>query len=225
MKTVKAILLLTIFISTATALYSQSVENIGIKVGVTMSNVRMRQTSPATNLFGQTPVANLFQKSNVVNPSVAVFVNVFNSCEFILQTELTYLRSGGSQTYEGVFSTSDDPQAPGTRASITSEIGLQYLVISIAAQPRLDLNHITVYADVRPTLGYLLRCSNLLDIGHQLSRFQAGYSLGIGCDLSRLLGGGLFLELAYAGDFRYFYDYGYARLWSRSWSCRIGTTL
>ena len=225
MKAGKAIPLLTIVLSTATALYSQSVDNIGIKVGVTMSNVRMRQNSPATNIFGQTTVANLFPQSNVVNPSIAVFVNVLNSPGFILQSELTYLRSGGSQTYEGVFSTSDDPEAPWTRASITSEIGLQYLVFSIAAQPRLDLNNITLYADVRPTFGYLLRCSNLLDIGNQLSRIQAGYSLGVGCDFSKFLGGGLFLELAYTGDFRYFYDYGYAKLWSRSWSCLIGTTL
>ena len=54
---------------------------------------------------------------------------------------------------------------------------------------------------------------------------QAGYSLGIGFDFGKLLGRSLFLEVAYAADFRYFYDYGYAKLWSSSWSCRIGTTL
>lgn len=223
MRNMKGALLFAILFPMGGLLQAQLAGNIGIKAGATMSIIRVRGITPTLYGTGDIATPSFARWENVVNPVVSLFVNVLTSPVFILQTELTYLQTGAS--YMNYYWINPDGPDYVKTATLTTEITLKYLVLSIAAQPRLALGNFAFYADVRPTFSYLLSSSNIMVVENQLSNVQAGYSLGIGFDFGKLLGRSLFLEVAYAGDFRYFYDYGYAKLWSSYWSCRIGTTL
>ena len=222
MKTTKSILLLSIAIFASTTVRAQFVKDVGIKVGATISNIRLTDVTPV-NVAGQLRYLD-FVQGNVVNPSVSLFANLLNIEHFSLQTDLTYLRKGASKTYEVYVTTEDNPDGPGTLMSYTSEFSLQYLEFAMMAQPRQSLGEIELYAEVGPTASYLLTAANFAPIS-DLSRFQVGYTIGVGADLGRVLNSNLFIEIRYLGDFRYFYDHPHAKMWHRSWMFCFGTTL
>lgn len=216
MKT-RLLLLIALAVVVTNSLQAQLIKSIGIKVGATISDIRLTDVTPV-NIGGQL----IFL---VVNPSVGVFAELMNSDHLSLQTEVMYLRLGGSETRELTVTSINDPAGTASKASITTEIGLHYLQLRFTAQPKYPLGEVVAYADVGPTFSYLLNATNLLSIGNQLSKTQVGYSIGVGFNLSQLLDNSLFIEVKYAGDFRYFYDHPNAKFWNRSWAICIGATL
>ncbi len=221
------ILCLAAFLVTAPSdIHAQDAKMFGFKIGATVSNIRITDLSPTFFLgTGVVDVPELPKWQDVSSPSVEIFANLIHTPDFVLQAELTYLQRGAVVTYHFPITTSTYPDGSGEGMTSKTETSLRYLVLSLGAQPRFALEDLSIYADVRPTFSYLTAYSNLASIGHRLSTVQAGYLLGVGLDVSKVVGMSLFFEFGYAGDFRYFYDYGYAKLWNRSLSFAAGTTL
>lgn len=224
MKAMRLLILAAIILLSPLLSHAQFIKSVGLKFGTSMSTLSFSDIAPA-NYFGSSISLALPKWKYVFNPSIGLYADILNSPEFALQTDLTFLRAGGRWTSQISYSTPSNPDGTGAVATYTSEISLQYLVFSVAAQPKLPVGDLVVYADVRPTLSYLLEVSNVLSFNDNVTRIQLGYSLGVGFDFTQILGRSVFLELCYAGDSRSFYDYGYAKLWSHSWRANIGTRL
>ena len=202
---------------------AQFANRYGIKVGAAISNIRVSDAAPLT-VPGQAFFLELID-GYVVNPSITLFVNALQSEGFVGQIDLTYLRKGASKSAEYLVTTPQNPDGDGTKASITTEIGLHYLELKMLAQPRLPLGNAVAYVNVGPSLGYLLSMTSLATIGDQPKQVQAGYNLGLGLGLVRSDGNELFIEVSYAGDFSPFYEHNYGKFRNRTWAVSVGTTL
>ena len=197
----KNIILSLIILLGSTTLQAQYLQKYGFKIGISISNIELTDVKPAY-VDGQ-PRNLDFIEGYVVNPSLSIFADLLSFDYLDLQLDLTYLRKGASESYDVHVTTDDNPNGPGTLKTFTSECSLQYLDFAIIAQPKYCIGDFCIYAQLGTTANYLLTISNLAPLS-DVNRFQLGYIVGLGIDLSRLLNSQLFIEIRYSGDFNYF---------------------
>jgi len=202
--------------------YSQVFQDFGIKAGATISNIQVTDIGPIE--IGNQFYSVDYIEDNVANPSVACYTDLFKLDNLDVQAELSYMRKGATRTSTFVVTTVDNPDGNGQTVSFTNEIGLHYLGLALIAQPWGQVGDARLYTIVGPTFSYLLGSSGLLALPDQLSKFQVGYTVGVGVDPSKIVKANVFLEIRYNGDVRYFYDAG-AKFWNRSWLFCVGTKL
>ena len=187
MKTQNLFLLLACILLASAHVHSQLIKGVGIKGGVTISNIRMTEYGGSYD--------------NVVNPCVSLFARFLDTEHFALQTDLFYLRKGASVT----FKVPENPWDVERTLDYTTEMGFQYLSLALAAQPRVSFESVALYAHLGPTANYMLTVHDFGSLD-AFKRFQLGYTVGLGVDFARLFTSHLFIEVQYTGDFQSFYE-------------------
>jgi hypothetical protein len=214
MKYLKIILLQLVLLS-STSLSQE----YGIKIGVTNSNILITD-KVYTSLGGVSPY---YSQGYSLNPSICIFANVVSSQIIDLQTNLSYVSIGSSQTNEYPYMEIDNNGNNVEKfEKYTSDIVLRCIQFSIDAQPKLILRKTIFYATIGPSIIYLLKASNISMKGDNKS-FMFGASIGGGIDFNSLLGINVFLEAKYYHDFAPFYETPYAHLWNQYFAFSIGT--
>jgi opacity protein-like surface antigen len=200
--------------------HSQSLAGFGLKAGVAVSTIHV--TTAGSSRF---PSLIDYTDESLTSPYAGLFVT-FSVCDNLgLQCEISYLRKGSSKTNEYPVTTAANPDGTGETVRMTTDLGVQYLSLNVTARPGLRAGDVVVYAIVGPNISYVLTANNLVQTGNSLNKAQVGYTLGLGADLTPVLGRNLFLEVSYLGDFRYFYDTEIGKFWNQSWIISIGTSL
>lgn len=205
MKLQRYVLLFVSVLLASGTVQAQLVEAVGIKGGLTISNLRFQE-----------PLSG--NADDVVNPFVALFAKFLESEHFGLQADLIYQRKGASQT----FKIPENPWDVERTLDYTTESGFQYLTLALAAQPKLPLgDDVALYAHLGPTANYMLTVHNYGTL-QEFDRFQFGYTAGVGVDFLRVFNSHLFVEVLYTGDFQSFYQ---GLVYHRTWMLSLGTTL
>jgi hypothetical protein len=204
--------------------HAQFFHDFGVRGGLTISRLEVSASRPA---FGPDGIgyAYVFTDQPVINPAFGICATLFRSDIVDVQADLSYLRLGARRTETLFVTTAESPDGNGETASLTTEIGVQYLSLDLLAKPHLDVGGMELSIQVGPTLGYLVQSFDLAEYGGNLSRWQLGYRFGAGVDPGALIGTKIFLEVSYAADVKYFYDASIAKYSNRTWLVTIGTRL
>ena len=188
--------------------YGQNSIDFGFKIGLTRSTLSVSDLRVPGSSHG--PVS--YPDGASLNPSISVFMMISLSNQLRIETELSYLRKEGTDSYQW----ESDPFPP---VQITELIGSKYIQWEINAQYRLPTSAITPYAIVGPSVSYVVTTNFPYEDG-QLMRLIFGYNLGLGMDFSRL-----FVEVKYEGDISKFMDLGGFEFRNRVWIFSVGTHL
>ena len=205
------------------AAHAQLFEDWGIKIGVTSSFI-MHTNTTAPNPWD--PGTGFMVHS--VNPSITACVTILKFEYLNLESEVTYLRYGASQT---LLSSYEIEGRLIVNEPFTIEIGLQYLQIAVNAQPKIQLGDLTTYAIVGLTGKHLLETTNLAYLALQsypagpnrVNDTQFGYNLGVGLDFRKLIAMDIFVEFTYSTDLRSFYELTNFKFWNRASMLVVGT--
>jgi hypothetical protein len=220
MSTIRISAMLTVVALISFRSYSQSPVTFGLKAGVAVSTIHV--TTVSSPRF---PYLIDYTDESLTSPYASLFAT-FSICDNLsVQSEISYLQKGSSKTNEYPVTTVANPDGTGETVRITTDLGVQYLLLNVTARPSLRTGDFVVYAIVGPNISYVLTANNLIQTGNNLNKAQVGYTLGLGTDLTPVLGRSLFLEVSYMGDFRYFYDTDIGKFWNQSWVISIGTSL
>ena len=210
-----SILLLSLLPSIASA------QDFGIKVGVTRSTISL--TDEKQSIAGDGYLETVLGPA--VSPMIGVFSDIISKPSFAIQASASYLHIGSSKTRTlNYWDQTDNFDAPPRHADFTTTIGVQYLQLSVAFQPKYSLGGATVYISIEPSLNYAFSFTNFLLTQGNPSLIP-GMAGAVGVELARVDGRSITAELKYYHDLIAFYDVSYARMWNSYLSLDVGVQL
>jgi hypothetical protein len=196
-------------------------QEFGTKLGITISNIRLTDVYPVS-IPGVTPS---YVQGYSINPSICIFTNIKINQSIDIQTNLSYIIIGSSETFDYSYrNIDDDINAPLRHELYTSDIVLRYLHLSLDLKPNFHIGNIVIYPEIGPSINYLLKASNI-ETKYGKKYFIFGAEIGGGIDFSLLTGINIFFDAKYYIEFSPFYETPYAHLWDRYLSIDIGTKL
>ncbi len=220
MKTKLSILTLVIFFY-STFLYSQIIKDYGMKIGLTSSNIIVKNAKPI--IVGSNSYMIDYPNGQLVSPTISLWAKVIDDKILSLEFETSYIIKGLSETQTEMITTADNPSA-GTLEKITTIETIKYLQLNINGQLKYCAGAVTVYGIIGPAVSYILGSENFIIIKENKKDFIFGYNLGIGLDLSKWINKSIFIEARYNGDFTEFYKSG-TEFWNKVWIFNVGTSL
>jgi len=192
MKLILTLILLTIFTFNSKG---QIISNYGVKLGVGISNHSW--------IYSQN--YNL-EFDNKIGISPRIFADFFNYRFFQVEGEIGYLRKGFTQKIPITTMTQPD----GTGEFITTNVALDYLLISALAKFKYELEIFSPYIIIGPQIDFLINKN--VDKGWELiydrfSNANIDLSIGIGTDIKNIFPISLLIEYRYERDFMDNYDH------------------
>lgn len=197
---------------------AQIVYDYGLKVNLNSSSISVTDKKDYYII-----VPYDYYDGNSINPSLGLFLNAAFTENLILEAELAYIPKGSRNTMDLLITTPEDPDGDGTKTDYTTTIDLRYLELGLNIKPTVKLGKVPAYLIAGVSANYTL---NAINVAHNnLEEFLFSYKLGAGCNLKELINVPVFIEAKYIGDFSYFYNYSYGKLWNKVVQVSIGFNL
>ena len=205
MKKISFIILILILISSTDA---QILRGIGVKVGTTFS-------SQDWNYSGLSSIAS-WSPDSKTGFNAGVFAEFLNNENFSLVTELNFLEKGAE--HEMPVTTADNPD--GTGATILWDASLTYINFSLLGKVRYNLNVVSPYVVLGPSLDVELNKSEEVS-SIDIDKTRLGLKAGIGSEIN-ILPVKLFAEFVYQHDFKSLFKNQLLEITSKAFDLRIG---
>ena len=194
---------------------SQVISDYGIKFGLVSSKSDL-VIKPNSIYAG----SDDWFENNRIGVSFGIFMNMFNTDYFDVQSELSYLEEGAED--ELLITTIDNPDGNGDYLIYDHEY--DFLKLSFNIRPKYNLDSITPYLLFGPSISYLLKDRGAFYI-EDLKKVHFGYSYGLGINVNDVFNNTFFCEFKYNGYFNEIADNDRAKLELSSWQINIGMLL
>ena len=195
--------------------YSQVISDYGIKLGFISSKANLDIKPSSISL-----ASDDWFKNNRIGVSFGIFVNMFNTEYFDIQSELSYLEEGAED--ELLVATVDNPDGNGDYLVYDHEY--DFLKLNFNIRPKYKFDKITPYLLFGPSISYLLKDRGTLFI-EDLEKIHFGYSLGIGINIDDVFDNSFFCEFKYNDYFKEISETDRIKLELSSWQINIGMLL
>lgn len=197
---------------------AQLISDYGLKISLNSSSITVTDKK---NNFYNVPFDN--SNGNSINPSVGLFLNSSLDENLQIEVELSYIPKGSRKTIEYLITTPENPYGDGTKTDYTTSIDLRYLELGLNIKPTINLGKVPAYLIAGVSTNYTL---NAVNIAHyKLEEFLFSYKLGVGCKLKEITNVPIFIEAKYIGDFSYFYNNEFGKLWNKVIQVTLGLNL
>lgn len=197
---------------------AQIINDYGLKVSLNSSSIKL---TDAKNNYIVDPYD--FYNGNSINPSLGLFLNTAFTENLIVELELAYTPKGSRNTVDVLITTIEDPDGDGTKTDYTMAIDLRYLELGLNIKPTVKFGKVPAYLIAGVSANYTL---NAINVAYKyLEEFLFSYKFGVGCNLIEVINVPVFIEAKYIGDFSYFYNYSYGKLWNKAVQVSIGYNL
>jgi hypothetical protein len=197
---------------------AQLISDYGLKISLNSSSITATDTK--SNFYFN---PNDYYDGNSINPSVGFFLNSSLNEYLFVEFELSYIPKGSRKTVELPITSPENPYGDGTKTDFTTSIDLRYLELGFNIKPTIKLGKVPAYLIAGASANYTLNAVNIAYIN--LEEFLFSYKLGVGCNLKEIANAPIFIEAKYIGDFSYFYNYEYGKLWNKVIQVTLGVNL
>lgn len=212
MKKYCSVILLTLL---SIVTHSQVISDYGIKFGIVSSKANL-DIKPTNTFNGWDDWFNM----NRIGVSFGIFINMFDTDYFDIQSELSYLEEGSED--ELLVTTADNPDGNGDY--MVSDHEYDFLKLNFSIRPKYKFDKITPYLLLGPSISYLLKDRGTFFI-EDLEKVHFGYSLGLGINIDKVFNNSFFCEFKYNDYFKEISDNDRAKLELSSWQINIGIQL
>jgi len=214
----KIIILSLLIFFGSNLLYSQIIKDYGVKIGLTSSNIYVRNLKPIVD--GNSTYYVNYPSGQLISPTISLWAKLIENKIIDLEIETSYILKGMSEAQTVHMST--NPDGPFIEEKYDFSLTLKYIQINLNSQIKYDVEKIKLYGIVGPAVSYLLVNENFLMDKNKRKKIILGYNLGLGIDFSNLIDKNVFIEIKYNGDFTSFYSEN-ADVWNKVLVFSIGT--
>jgi len=214
----KIIILSLLIFFGSNLLYSQIIKDYGIKIGLTSSNIYVRNLKPIVD--GNSTYYVNYPSGQLISPTISLWAKLIENKIIDLEIETSYILKGMSEAQTVHMPT--NPDGPFIEEKYDFSLTLKYIQINLNSQIKYDVEKIKLYGIVGPAVSYLLVNENFLMNKNKRKKIILGYNLGLGIDFSNLIDKNVFIEIKYNGDFTSFYSEN-ADVWNKVLVFSIGT--